>query len=360
MTPRYARFFTIGVLGFIVQIGALWILTAVAQWSWLPATVASVELAIVHNYLWHQRWTWRDRPGRAVARFCRFQMANGLASIAGNAALMALFTGLAGMPLVPANAAAVAVLSVANFIVADRWVFTRRERLHLAAPLCAVCLMTPSFAHAQAAESIAAWDRYVATVETGLERSRSRERLRPTTDSVPAEGESIRIQSATISDWRGSVFIPGITLDRLLDRLQHPGTPPPQDEVVASRVLGRTDDSLRLWIRLARHVIVTVTYDTEHEMRFRRWTPQLATARSVATRIAESGGTDHGFLWRLHSYWRYEQIDGGVLIELRSLTLSRDVPSIIRPIAAPLVNRVARESVDGTLGALRRYLVHTL
>ena len=88
-------------------------------------------------------------------------------------------------------------------------------------------------------------------------------------------------------------------------------------------------------------------------------TPRLATARSVATRIEEVGGSDHGFLWRLHSYWRYEEIDGGVLVELESLTLSRDVPSIIRPIAAPLVTRVARESVDRTLAALRRYLVQT-
>jgi hypothetical protein len=261
---------------------------------------------------------------------------------------------------VPANAAAVAVMSVANYVAADRWVFRRCERVQLAAVSCAVCLLTPSPARAQAVESVAAWNRYVAAAEIELERSRSRPRFRPATDIVAAGGESVRVESATISDWRGSLFIPGLTLDRLLDRLQHPGTPPPQDEVVAARVISRTDDSLRIWIRLARHAIVTVTYDTEHEMRFRRWTPKLATARSVATRIAESGGTDHGFLWRLNSYWRYEEIDGGVLVELRSLTLSRDVPSIIRPIAAPLVTRVARESVDRTLAALRRYLVQTL
>jgi hypothetical protein len=122
-------------------------------------------------------------------------------------------------------------------------------------------------------------------------------------------------------------------------------------------VLGRSDDSLRLAIRLARRAIVTVTYDTEHEMRFHRWTPRLATARSVATRIEEVGGSDHGFLWRLHSYWIYEEIDGGVLVELQSLTLSRDVPSIIRPIATPLVNRIARESMTRTLEALQRFLL---
>jgi len=142
----------------------------------------------------------------------------------------------------------------------------------------------------------------------------------------------------------------------LLQRLKDPGTPPPQEDVVSSRVIARGADCLRVGIRLVRHAIVTVSYDTEHEMRFRRWTPRLATARSVATRIEEVGGDDHGFLWRLHSYWRYEEVDGGVLVDLESLTLSRNVPSFVRPIAAPLVNRIARESMVRTPEALRGYL----
>ena len=124
---------------------------------------------------------------------------------------------------------------------------------------------------------------------------------------------------------------------------------------MSSRVIARGTDSLRVGIRLVRHAIVTVGYDTEHEMRFRRLTPTLATARSVATRIEQIDGGDHGFLWRLHSYWRYEEIGGGVLVELRSLTLSRSVPALVRPIAGPLVTRVARESMVRTLEALRRY-----
>ena len=162
--------------------------------------------------------------------------------------------------------------------------------------------------------------------------------------------------SGTISDWRGAVFLPDITLDRLLHGLQHPGTPPPQEDVVSSRVIARGADSLRVGIRLVRHAIVTVSYDTEHEMRFHRVTPTLATARSVATRIEQVDGGDHGFLWRLHSYWRYEESGGGVLVELRSLTLSRNVPALVRPIASPLVTRIARESMVRTLEALQAIL----
>jgi len=110
-----------------------------------------------------------------------------------------------------------------------------------------------------------------------------------------------------------------------------------------------------VYIRLVRHAIVTATYDTEHQMTFTRHSPTLATARSVATRIEEVGGGDRGFLWRLHSYWRYEQQPGGVLVELDSLTLSRSVPAIVRPVAMPMVNQVARESMTGTLEALKRF-----
>jgi hypothetical protein len=91
-------------------------------------------------------------------------------------------------------------------------------------------------------------------------------------------------------------------------------------------------------------------------MTFRRRTPTLATARSVATRIDEVGGGDRGFLWRLNSYWRYEQLNGGVRIDLESITLSRDVPALVRPIASPIVSRISRESMVRTLDALRQYL----
>ena len=202
--------------------------------------------------------------------------------------------------------------------------------------------------------TVHAWDAYVAQTETRLDRT-PRRVARPGTGGFVAEGTSTDVPGGTISDWRGAVFLPGISLDRLLRGLQNPGTPPPQEDVVSSRVVSRSADSLRVSIRLVRRSIVTVSYDTEHQMTFERPSPTLATARSVATRVEEIGGADHGFLWRLNSYWRYEQHDGGVLVELQSLTLSRDMPSLLRPIATPLVRRVARESMSRTLEALRRY-----
>ena len=198
-----------------------------------------------------------------------------------------------------------------------------------------------------------AWQRYAAGLEQQLDRGRGATRS-ASHDTVTATGRSISVPSGTISHWHGSVFIRGVSLDGVLAGLTNPGTPPPQADVVASRVLARDARSVRVYIRLVRHAIVTATYDTEHEMTFTRHSPTLATARSVATRIEEVGG-DRGFLWRLHSYWRYEQQPGGVLVELDSLTLSRSVPAIVRPVAMPLVNQVARESMTRTLEALQRF-----
>jgi len=353
----FVRFSAVGLLGFLVQIAALAALTTLAQWTWLPATLLSVELAVLHNFFWHERWTWIDRTDASPlwGRLLRFHVANGLISIAGNVALMAGLVGVLGLPALPANALAVGAMSVLNFAMADRWVYATT------CVTCVVILAASTAARAEARlgprnqpETVAAWERYVAATEERLERSPAM--LAPrASDAIAATGESVHVPSGTISDWRGAVFIPDVTLDRLLHGLQYPGTPPPQEDVVSSHVIVRGADSLRVGIRLVRHAIVTVSYDTEHEMRFRRVTPAVATARSVATRIEQSDGGDHGFLWRLHSYWRYEETGGGVLVELRSLTLSRNVPALVRPIAGPLVTRIARESMVRTLEALRRY-----
>jgi hypothetical protein len=212
-------------------------------------------------------------------------------------------------------------------------------------------------------ETVAAWNQYVSAEEARIQRERHHP---PAAHSTQPEGDVTAVPSGLIHRWRDAVFIPGVTLDHVLDGLMHPGTPPPQEDVIASHVLARTGDSLRVYVRLVRRTIVTVTYDTEHEMTFRRESPVSASSRSVATRIVEvedagtpderarAPGDDHGFLWRLNSYWRYSQVDGGVWVELESLTLSRDLPSWLRPVAAPLINRVARESIARTLQALTR------
>jgi putative flippase GtrA/phosphatidylglycerophosphate synthase len=331
--PRGARFMIVGLVGFLVQVGVLALLTSLGL-SWLPATVVAVECAILQNYFWHRRWTWDDRRGSLL----RFNASTALTSIGGNVVLMALLVGGLKLPVVLANMIAVALISLANFVIGDRWVFATM-----------ICLMAVPVEAAPSAETVTAWNQFVAATESRIGNQA------PHSLGQPPQGSTIDIGAGTISDWRGSVLIPRVTLDAFLYRLQNPGTPPPQEDVAASRVLSRTPDGLQLYIRLVRHAIVTVTYDTEHDMSFHRLSPVAAVARSVATRIDEVGGGDKGFLWRLNSYWHYQQTPAGVAVSVESVTLSRDVPMLIKPLAGRIVPRIARESMVRTLDALRAY-----
>ena len=123
---RAARFAWVGAGGFVVQVAALHALAA-AGLPYPFATALAVEAAILHNFLWHERWTWADRPSEGrLRRLMRFNGSTALISIGGNVALMALFVGQLQLPLLPANLLAVLTLSVVNFLSVDRLVFTTK------------------------------------------------------------------------------------------------------------------------------------------------------------------------------------------------------------------------------------------
>ena len=93
----------------------------------LTATATAVELAVLHNFVWHQRWTWRDRPskssGETLFRLLKFNVSNGLLSIFGNLVFMSVLVGRLGLPVSPANVISVAACSLCNFFLADRIAF---------------------------------------------------------------------------------------------------------------------------------------------------------------------------------------------------------------------------------------------
>ena len=355
MTRRVPAFVTVGAIGFLLQLGALAVMTLAAGWPYGPATVVAVQLAVMHNFLWHERWTWRDRTtseSGPVARFARYQVTSGATSLVGNLLGTWIFVEMLGMPVLAANAAAVAAMSVANFLVSDRWVFA--QRAIGAAAVLATASAAPASAAELGPETLAAWNRYVADTEARLVPHRSTD-----VRGDEPEGRAIGVPGGTIHHWRGALLLHGVTVDAVVHALMNPGTPPPQEDVLESRVLGRSDDSLCVYLKLVRRTIITVTYDTEHQVTFQRHGPGLATSRSVSTRIVEADGRDRGFLWRLNSYWRYVQVGNDVRVELQSISLSRDVPTLLKPVAGPIVNRIARESVTKTLEALRAFFERT-
>jgi putative flippase GtrA len=127
VTRRLAAFVAIGGLGFVVQLTALdWL--ARNGWGPLLATLAAVELAVIHNFCWHERWTWGDRAARAEDLWKRLGRYHAAASVTtlGNVIVTMLFVR-AGVSLVGANILAVGTMSAVNFLLSDRWTFARIE-----------------------------------------------------------------------------------------------------------------------------------------------------------------------------------------------------------------------------------------
>jgi len=118
----------VGMLGFAIQLLMIQVITALTS-NYLVATAVAVELTVLHNFVWHERFTWRERAAAGVGgelrRLVRFHISNGATSIVGNLLLMRLLVGGMHMHVLPANLLSVTACAVANFLSSDRWVFTR-------------------------------------------------------------------------------------------------------------------------------------------------------------------------------------------------------------------------------------------
>jgi len=126
---RWLIFNVVGAIGIGVQLATLMALTQGAGLHFLLATALAVETAVLHNFVWHERWTWSDRAARDRSgrwkRLWRFHATNGALSMVGNVALMQVFVGLWAMNHTLANLVAIAVCSTLNFFASDHLVFPR-------------------------------------------------------------------------------------------------------------------------------------------------------------------------------------------------------------------------------------------
>jgi putative flippase GtrA len=125
-SPRWLAFGAVGAMGLLVQLACFRALQDLLGLHYLVAATLAVELAVLHNFVWHLHWTWGDRagaPGGLLGRLVRFHLTNGAVSIAGNLVLMIVLVEEAGMPSLLANLTAVAVCAGANFVASDLVVF---------------------------------------------------------------------------------------------------------------------------------------------------------------------------------------------------------------------------------------------
>jgi putative flippase GtrA len=132
MLVRWLKFNFVGAIGIAVQFAALILLKSFFHFNYLFATAVAVEAAVVHNFVWHEQFTWVDRlrsdrtlPSwrRSIPRFVRFNLTTGAVSILGNLALMKVMVGQGHINYLLANAIAIALCSIANFLVSEEWVF---------------------------------------------------------------------------------------------------------------------------------------------------------------------------------------------------------------------------------------------
>ncbi|HEX8712022.1 MAG TPA: GtrA family protein [Terracidiphilus sp.] len=124
---RWCKFNLVGGIGIGVQFAALFFLRSILNFNYLVATAVAVEAAVIHNFVWHEQFTWSDRVEsswrRSLPRLVRFNLTTGAVSILGNLALMKILVGEGHMNYLLANAIAIAVCSIANFLVSEEWVF---------------------------------------------------------------------------------------------------------------------------------------------------------------------------------------------------------------------------------------------
>ena len=207
--------------------------------------------------------------------------------------------------------------------------------------------------------------------ESQTQRSKTYEQLKRGEVLVEQRNASQRrLPGAMLHDWSGTAFFPGATVDQMLALLEDYGhyesTYAP--EVVASRVLARRGDDFNISLRLRKHKVITVLLDTDYDVRFTRPDASHGYSRSYSTRIVEvehpgeatehalPAGEDHGFLWRLNTYWRFVEKDDGVYAQCEAISLTRDVPPGLGWLVGGFVESIPRESLIFTLNSTRKAL----
>ena len=181
-------------------------------------------------------------------------------------------------------------------------------------------------------------------------------------------GALIRCPGGLIHHWAGMVFVPGAKLEDVLGVLEdydhHSVYFSP--DVERSRIESRDGDHFRVFLRFRRHKVITVVLNTEHDVEYFRDAAGKAHSRSSAVRIAEvenagkrderekEPGSDGGFLWRMETWWRMQEADGGVYVQSEVASLTRDIPPGLGWMIGPFVTGIPKETLTFTLEATRK------
>jgi len=244
---------------------------------------------------------------------------------------------------------------------------------------------------AQQSDTSQAFDHYTAQAEARIVQGQSQANRFLKLDALPVEqrleilrrlhqGEVViekaantpeEVPGGLIHDWQGWVFIPNATVEQVVglmrdyDHLARYYSP----DVLRSRLVSAHGDNLHVYMRLEKHKVVTVVLDTEYDVHYGRLDAAHQYSISRSTRVSEienpgspneralSPGHDHGYMWRLNSYWAFQQVDDGALVQCEAISLTRDIPAGLAWLIGPFVNSIPRESLEFTLTATRKAMV---
>lgn len=241
-------------------------------------------------------------------------------------------------------------------------------------------------------ETLQAFEAYVREAEAAMEQTLDGEAFL-WSDGDPKRAKQVRqgkivaqlwrgkspvqVPSGLIHDWIGAAFLPGATVAAILTRIQdydnHKKIYRP--EVIDSKLIARRGDDFQIYLRVLKKKIVTVVLDTDHYVHYfhlsgaggpdgTRW-----GCRSYTTRTAEvddagkpnetvqQPDAGYGFLWRMNTYWRFEERDGGAYAECRAISLTRDIPAVLKWIVEPMVRSLPKDTLIHTLKATRDAVV---
>jgi hypothetical protein len=187
------------------------------------------------------------------------------------------------------------------------------------------------------------------------------------------EGHPVEVPHGLLHDWMGVLFIPNSTLAQTLGVVQdydnHQNIYKP--EVRHSKLISRNGDDFKVSLQLYKKSLVTVAINADFDIHYERFGTNRAASRFCSTRLAEvqnAGQADehelsaedaHGYLWRLYIYWRFEEKDHGVYVQIESIGLSRAVPAIIGWLVNPLLRSIPRGTLMSLLTATRVAVANT-
>ena len=187
-------------------------------------------------------------------------------------------------------------------------------------------------------------------------------------------GKKIEVPGGLVHHWIGTIFVPGATLAQVIafeqdyDNQQQNFQP----DVIRSKILQHNGGDYRVELRFYKKKVITTVIDTTHEVHYQPVDATREWSRSHTTRIQEVDdagrpgeklepeGHDRGFLWRMNTYWRFEEKDGGTYIESQSISLTRDIPTGLGWMIGPYVNSVPRESLTFTLDRTRSAILQRI